>query len=82
MLLCMRTTLDINDSLFVQAKKKAVEEGVPLRQIVEDALRGYLQGPAIRRRYRFRGGTDSGRLLPGIDLDDRNSLFDAMEGRK
>jgi hypothetical protein len=78
----MRTTLEINDALFVQAKTKAAEEGVSLRQIVENALRGYLAGRPPRRRYKFRGGTDSGKLLPGIDLADRNSLFDVMEGRK
>jgi hypothetical protein len=78
----MRTTLDINDTLFVQAKKKAADEGVPLRAIVENALRSYLAGPPSRRRYRLRWTPEKGRLLPGIDLDDRNSLFDAMEGRK
>jgi len=78
----MRTTLEINNSLFVQAKKKAAEEGVPLRQIVEDALRGYLQGPPSRPKYRLRWTPDSGRLLPGVDLEDRDSLFDIMDGLK
>ena len=82
MLLCMRTTLDLSDALFVQAKKKAAEEGVPLRQVVEAALRSYLSRGQKRGTYRLRWRTERGRLLPGIDLDDRNSLFDVMEGRK
>jgi len=78
----MRTTLDIGDALFVQAKKRAVEEGVPLRRVVEAALRTYLAGRPPRRKYRLRWKGGRGRLLPGIDLDDRDSLFEAMEGRK
>jgi len=78
----MRTTLDINDALFVRAKKKAADEGVSLRAIVENALRNYLAGGPPRRRYRLCWTPEKGRLLPGIDLADRNSLFDAMEGRK
>ena len=42
MLLCMRTTMDINDELMRHAKKKAADDGVPLRDVVEDALRRYL----------------------------------------
>ena len=82
MLLCMRTTLDIGDPLFVQAKKRAADEGVPLRQVVEAALRSYLNRSQSRRKYRLRWKGSRGRLLPAIDLDDRNSLIDAMDGRK
>ena len=82
MLLCMRTTLDINDVLFVQAKKKAADEGVPLRAIVENALRSYLAGGPDRPRSRFQWRTESGGLQPGVDLDDRQSLFDIMDGLK
>ncbi|MBI3450196.1 MAG: DUF2191 domain-containing protein [Acidobacteria bacterium] len=78
----MRTTVEINDSLFVLAKKKAAAEGVPLRQIIEDALRTHLQGPTTRAKYRFLWTVDSGRLLPGVDLEDRDSLFDIMDGLK
>jgi hypothetical protein len=34
----MRTTLEIPDSLFKRAKLKAVQEGVPLKDIVNRAL--------------------------------------------
>lgn len=78
----MRTTLEIGDTLFLQAKKRAAEEGVPLRHLVETALRSYLGGRPKRRQYRLRWRTERGKLLPGIDLDDRNSLFEAMEGRR
>jgi hypothetical protein len=34
----MRTTLEIPDALFKQAKHKAVAEGIPLKEVVERAL--------------------------------------------
>lgn len=81
MLLCMRTTLDISDELLTQAKHRAVREGIPLRQLVETALRGYLRPPRKAARYKLRWKTDSGRVLPGVRLDDRDALLDLMEGR-
>lgn len=83
MLLCMRTTLDINDELFKQAKKRAADDGTPLRELVETALRLYLAGGLRRgKTYRLRWRTESGRLQPGVRLDDRDALFDLMEGRR
>ena len=82
MLLCMRTTLDISNELPRLAKKKAADDRGPLRQVVEVALRRYLTGPARRTGYRLRWRTESGTLQPGVNLDDRQSLFDLMDGRR
>jgi hypothetical protein len=49
---------------------------------VEDALRRYLRGRSPKRGYEFRWRTETGRILPGIRLDDRDALFDVMEGRR
>ena len=78
----MRTTIDISDELFRQAKRKAAEDGIPLREVVDAALRSYLSRRPTRRGYRLRWKTGRGRILPGVDLDDRDSLFDLMDGRK
>jgi hypothetical protein len=78
----MRTTIEIRDELFRQAKRRAADEGAPLRQIVESALRLYLSVRGKRGPYRFKWGTDRGRLLPGVVIEDRDSLFDIMEGRR
>jgi hypothetical protein len=80
MLVCMRTTLDITDELFRQAKKRAADEGVPLRRVVEDALRGYLSARPRTTAYRLRWRTTKGEAAPGVDLDDRKSLYDIMDG--
>ena len=82
MLLGMRTTLDLTDDLFRRAKKRAADEGIALRDLVENALRSYLTGRPRRSTYKLRWRTESGRLQPGVDLDDRDELFDRMGGRK
>lgn len=82
MLGCMRTTIDIGDDLLRRAKKKAADDGVPLREIVEAALREYLSGKPRGTGYKLRWSTEKGELLPGVDLDDRDSLFDIMDGIK
>jgi len=75
----MRTTVDLSDAVFRLAKRKAADEGVPLREVIEDALRAYLSARP-RGGYRLSWRTEKGRLLPGINLDDRDSLFDRMDG--
>ena len=81
MLLCMRTTLDISDELFRQLKRKAADEGATIRQVVESALRVYLGKQSKRKGYQLNWKTERGRLLPGVRLDDRDALFDLMDGR-
>lgn len=82
MLLCMRTTVEISDELLRQAKKRAAHEGLPLRHVVESALRAYLSGRRARGgTYRLRWRTAHGRIQPGVRLEDRDALFDLMDGR-
>jgi Arc/MetJ family transcription regulator len=78
----MRTTLEISDELLRRAKRRAADEATTLRQVVEDALRRYLSARPAGRRYEFRWRTEKGRILPGVRLDDRDALFDVMEGRR
>ena len=78
----MRTTIEISDELLRQAKKKAADSRMPLREVVEAALRAYLSSRRPRAGFHLRWKTDKGRLQPGVNLDDRESLFDLMDGRK
>jgi len=78
----MRTTIDINDELMRHAKKKAAHDGVSFRDVVEDALRRYLSEKPAASGYKLKWTTESGELMPGVDLDDRDSLFDLMDGIK
>jgi hypothetical protein len=79
----MRTTLDVDDRLLDAARRRAADRGTTLTAFVEQALAAALaphpHGPG---RYKLRWKTHRGRLLPGIDIADRDSLFDAMDGRR
>jgi hypothetical protein len=78
----MRTTLDFHDALMRQAKKRAAEEGETLTGLIEKALRAYLQpAPSRGRPFRLRLLTKKGRLVSGVHLEDRDSLYELMEGR-
>jgi hypothetical protein len=81
MLLCMRTTIRLDDSLLAEAKKIAADKKTTLTAVIETALR---QSFAHQKRADQRGKvsfTTSGKggLRPGVDLDDSASLLDLME---
>jgi hypothetical protein len=78
----MRTTLDFDDRLMREAKKRAAEAGETLTALIERALRTYLQPKAGRgERYRLQLLIKKGRPVAGIHWDDRDSLYERMEGR-
>jgi hypothetical protein len=76
----MRTTLNIQDDLMRRVKKHASETGATITEVVEQALRAAVAGQAPRKnRYTFVWKPVPGRTLPGIDLADRDSLYEVME---
>lgn len=77
----MRTTLTIADDLMKLARRRAAEQNRPLKDVINEALRiGLGPGQPGRKRYRFRSPVMKGRLLPGVDLNNRRKLFDRMAG--
>jgi hypothetical protein len=70
--------MDLNDELMRPAGEKAADRGEGSRGLGETALRMYLRANA----YRFQWHVEQGRLMPGVRLDDRDALFDLMEGRR
>jgi hypothetical protein len=80
--MCMRTTLDIDDHVLRKAKQLAATEGKTLTRVVEEALRERLVRPRPGARpFRLRLLTKKGRLIPGVNLADRDALYERMEGR-
>jgi len=67
---------------FADSSSKAADEGVTIRQVVESALRVYLGKQTRRKGYQLKWKTERGRILPGVRLDDRDALFDLMDGRR
>jgi predicted phage gp36 major capsid-like protein len=75
----MRTTVNIDDQLLAADKHLAVEQGVSLGGVIENAL-----GEALARPQEecpvVRLVTCSGNgVKPGIDLDNFRSLLDVMD---
>ena len=70
----------IDDGLFRQIKKKAAEEGRTLQATANDLLRRALaQSPGQSYRLNLRGWRANEQ--PGVDVLDRDKLFDLMDGR-
>lgn len=79
MVLGMKTTLELPDPLFRDAKKRAAEEGVPFRLLVERALREHL---AAGRRPSARGlkwHVIRGTAPPALDVIDRDRMYDFLD---
>ena len=78
----MKTTLDLNDDLLVQAKAQAALERCSLTRLIEDGLTLRLRkAPSARPAQApvipsFGGG---GAIRPGIDPCSNRSLLDACD---
>jgi predicted transcriptional regulator len=80
MLICMRTTVRLDDTLMRDAKAFAARTGRTLTQLIEDSLRSAL----VQREPRSSDRpelpvVDGGRLRPGVDLDSMSDLLETME---
>ena len=75
-----RTTLMIDDGLLRQIKKKAAAEGRTLQEVANDLLRQALHGRS-RSQFSLQLHGWEAREQPGVDLLDRDKLFDLMDGR-
>jgi hypothetical protein len=53
----MKTTIEISDSLFEEAKSWAAARGVSLRHVVEEGLRTILQTRESQAPFRLRNGS-------------------------
>jgi Arc/MetJ family transcription regulator len=75
-----RTTLALDDDLLATLKRRAAEQRTTLQAVVNDVLR---HAVTARRSGRFvlrlRGWKAAEQ--PGVDITDRDKLFDLMNGR-
>ena len=77
----MKTTLNFDDQLIRTAKIRAAQEGETLTRLIERALRDYLQGGSDHTGHPFRANllTKGGRPVAGVNLDDRDALYERMD---
>jgi len=84
MLRHMRTTVRLDDALLDRARQEAARRGVTLTSLIEQGLQLVLRRPlkrSERPRVQLPECRAGGGVLPGIDLDDSDALFDRLEGR-
>ncbi len=75
----MRTTINIHDQLLQSAKHRAVEQGISLAGVIENALRESLSKPETDSKpIQLITATGPG-MKPGVDLDNSQSLRDIMD---
>lgn len=79
MVICMKTTLNIDDTVMKRLKREAARQGRTMSELVETALRVLFKTQKIEPdlpplpAFRSRGHL--------VDVSDRNALYQAMEGR-
>ena len=79
----MRTTLNLDDRLLRAAREKAAREGTTLTKVVEHALAAALTERRPREKpFKLRWKARKGRFLGGVDIADRDALYEVMEGRR
>lgn len=78
----MKTTLDLEDRLLAQAKRRAAARGMTLKAYVEEALRArMLPRPANHEPYHLDLPVIEDVEPPAVDVANRDELYDLMEGR-
>lgn len=80
----MKTTVEVNDGLMVQAKRFAKRQGITLRELIESGLRRELaerKTTSAGRTYRLPDRLRrDGAVKPGIDLADWRQIRDLIHG--
>ena len=78
----MRTSMDLNDALLIEAKRLAAERGTSLKALVEDGLRAVLGGRLREAQPATAWPIDTrAQPVPGIDLTRTSDLLDRTEHR-
>ncbi|MFQ5742986.1 MAG: DUF2191 domain-containing protein [Acidobacteriota bacterium] len=76
-----RTTLALDDDLLRELKTRAAGEGRTLQAVANELLRQAVARTEADPPYRLEMTGWKARMQPGVDLLDRDKLFDLMDGR-
>jgi hypothetical protein len=79
MVIGMKTTLNIDDSVMALLRRESARRGTTMSELVESAIRLLLRPQKNRRGIKPLPTFKSGGAL--ADIDDRDALYQAMEGR-
>ncbi len=75
----MKTTLNLDDQVFLHAKKQAARDGVTLTAFVEDALKARLFEAPTQVQYRFKPKVITGKRPPNVDTSERDALYGVVD---
>ncbi len=75
-----RTTVDLDSDVLKDLKQRAAREGTTLSRILNSIARLSLGRPRTRPRA-LRLPTIPGKPRPGVNVEDREALWDLMDGR-
>ncbi len=73
----MRTTIRLDDTLFKQVKRYALEHDTTFTAVVEEALKDKV---IKATRKPFKLVTSPGKEQPGVNISDNAALRDLMDG--
>ena len=79
MVIWMKTTLNIDDSVMALLKQEAARRGCTMSELVESALRLLLASKGSPRPLAALLSFKSGGAR--VEIADRDALYEAMEGR-
>lgn len=79
MVICMKTTLVIDDQVLARLRREAARTGQTMSELVESALRRMFETKRDASPPAPLPAFDSGGAL--VELADREALYKAMEGR-
>jgi plasmid stability protein len=82
MLICMRTTLQLDDDLMAEAKSFAAQHHRTLTSVVEESLRQLLaeaRKPRERRPVTLPVSKRTGGFRPGVDIENSAALQDILD---
>jgi hypothetical protein len=72
----MKTTVDIGDALFEEARSEARRSGVTLRELIETGLRRVLDERRSAKPFKLRDGSVGGHgPAPGVRADDGRAIL-------
>jgi hypothetical protein len=76
-----RTTLALDEDLLKRLKAEAAKRGTTLAAVVNEVLRQATAARPARRGFKLKLQGWDARLQPGVDILDRDKLFDLTTGR-
>ncbi|MEX0784070.1 MAG: type II toxin-antitoxin system VapB family antitoxin [Dehalococcoidia bacterium] len=75
----MKTTVEIDDDLLKEAKKRAVDEGITMRTLIEQALKSRLESPGRERHPLADWGTPGNAGREVLYDETYNQILDDIE---